>query len=243
MPALKNAEAPNRAAVALVQIRAHSGDIAYVVSDIVRDGRGVARIILGDVLLHLSNDVSAYVGGLSIDTAAYARKQRLGRCTHAECEHGGGNHDERLGLAGLMDERVQHDPPDRNIQQAEAHDGQTHHGAASERELKAAVQRALGGVGRPCRGICCCTHTYVSCQTGEETAGKECERYPGVLDMEAIGQKCEQNRKDNEYDNNYFVLLLQIGHRALTDVLGYLSHSRGAFVFLLHLLEEDVRKH
>ena len=142
-----------------------------------------------------------------------------------------------------MDERVQHDPPDADVQQAEAHDGQAHHGAGAECELEAAVQRALGGVGRPCRGICCRAHAHISCQTGEKTTGEECERHPGILDVQPVGQEREQKRKDNEYDDNDFVLLPEIGHCALADVLGDLFHCGGAFVFFLHLLEEDVREH
>ena len=233
----------DRAAVRLVQIRAHSGDIAHIVSDVVRDGRGVARIVLGDVLLHLSDYVGAHVGGLCVDSAAHACKQRLRACAHAEGQHGGGNHDQRLSFARLMHERIEHDPPDADVQQAEAHDGQAHDGAGAERELEAAVQRALGGIGRPCRGVCCRAHAHVSCQTGEETAGEECERHPGVLDVQSVGEEREQKRQDNEYDDNDFVLLLEIGHCPFAHILCDLFHGRGAFVFLLHLLEEDIREH
>ena len=233
----------DRAAVGLVQIRAHSGDIAHIVSDVVRDGRGVARIVLGDVLLHLSDDVSAHVGGLGVDSAAHTGKQRLRARAHAEGQHGGGDHDQRLSLARLMHERIQHDPPDADVQQAEAHDGQAHHGAGAEREFEAAVQRALSGVGRPCRGICGCAHAHVARQTGEETAGEECERHPGILDVQSVRQEREQERQNDKYYDNDFVLLLEIGHCPFAHILCDLFHGRGAFVFFLHLLEEDVSEY
>src|SRR6185437_6546209 len=57
------------------EIGAHPGDIAYVVTDIICNGGGVARIILGDAGFNLAYEIGAYVGCLGIDATAYAGKE------------------------------------------------------------------------------------------------------------------------------------------------------------------------
>ncbi len=59
----------------LEQVRAAAGAVADVVSDEVRDHRRVARIILGDPRLDLSNQVGANVGRLRVDAAAQLREE------------------------------------------------------------------------------------------------------------------------------------------------------------------------
>jgi hypothetical protein len=74
----------DRAAVGLVEVGAHAGDVADVVADVVRDGRGVARVVLGDAGLDLADEVGADVGGLGVDAAADTGEERLRRGAHAE---------------------------------------------------------------------------------------------------------------------------------------------------------------
>ena len=47
-----------------------------VVADVVRDHSRVARIVLGDASLDLSDEVGADVGGLGVDAAAEPREDR-----------------------------------------------------------------------------------------------------------------------------------------------------------------------
>ena len=58
------------AAVRLVQVRAHTGHVTYVVTYIVRNSSRVAGIVLGYTGLDLTDQIRAYVSGLGIDTSA-----------------------------------------------------------------------------------------------------------------------------------------------------------------------------
>jgi hypothetical protein len=53
-----------RAGVRLEEIRAHARHVAHVVTDVVGDHGGVARVVLGDALLDLAHQIRADVGGL-----------------------------------------------------------------------------------------------------------------------------------------------------------------------------------
>ena len=61
--------------VGFKEVRAHSGDIADVVTDVVGDNSGVAGIILGDTCLDFTDKVSADVCSLGVDAAADSREQ------------------------------------------------------------------------------------------------------------------------------------------------------------------------
>ena len=138
-----------------------------------------------------------------------------------------------------MDESLEDQPPEGNVEEAETDDGQAHDGAAAERDLQAAVERTHGRVGGAGGGVGGRAHADETGEAGEETARQEGERDPAVLDMEAIGQDGEQARKDDEYDDHDLVLLAEIGHRALADILGNLLHGRRPFAFLHHLVVEE----
>ena len=60
--------------------------------------------------------------------------------------------------------------------------------------------------------------------------------------MENIGKDSKENGKDDEHDGHHLVLLLEIRHGALTDVLGNLLHLRRALVLLSHLVVEEPRE-
>lgn len=53
----------------IVEVRPHSGDVAYVVPDVVGDHGRVARIVLRDADLDSSDEVGSYVGTLDEDSA------------------------------------------------------------------------------------------------------------------------------------------------------------------------------
>ncbi len=83
----------DHANVGLVEVGAHAGDVAHVVADVVGDGRGVARVVLGDASLDLADQVGADVGRLGEDAAANASEERLDGRAHAERQHRGGDDD------------------------------------------------------------------------------------------------------------------------------------------------------
>ena len=243
VPSAKKADAPSHggedgAAVALVQVCAHTGYVAHIVAHIIGNGGRIARVILRDVLLHLAHNIGPYVRGLGVDTAAHAGKQCLRRGTHAEGEHGGGDNHQVLRLRRVI-EKLEHAPPDGNVQQAQAHHGEAHDGAAAEGNLEAGIEAAHGGIGRTGTGIRGGFHAHETGQAAEETAGEERERNPGVLHAESIRQHGEERGQDNKNNNNNLVLLFEVRHGALSHILCDFLHGRCALAFLHHLTEEN----
>ncbi len=141
-----------------------------------------------------------------------------------------------------MDKGPEDHPPDGDIQQSQAHDGEAHDGAAAESDLQAAVERTHRRIGRTGRCVRGRAHAHITGQSGEETARQEGERDPGVLHPKAIGQDGEQAGQHRENDDDHLVLLLEISHGAFTHILGDLLHRGSALALLHHLPEEDPGK-
>src|SRR5262249_37257295 len=74
--------------VAFEDVGGHAGAVADVVANVVGDGGGVTRIVLGDVGLDLADEVGADVGGLGVDAAADTHEQGQERAAEAEAEQG-----------------------------------------------------------------------------------------------------------------------------------------------------------
>ena len=72
--------------VRLEHVGRHPGAIADVVADVVRDGGGVARVVLGDSGLDLADQVAADVSRLGVDAAADAHEERRERAAEAEAD-------------------------------------------------------------------------------------------------------------------------------------------------------------
>ena len=70
----------------LEQVGAAAGAVADVVADEVRDDARVARIVLGDALLDLADEVRADVGGLGVDPAAELGEEGDERGPEAEAD-------------------------------------------------------------------------------------------------------------------------------------------------------------
>ena len=64
-----------RDGVGLEQVGCHAGAVADVVADVVRDHRGVPRVVLGDAGLDLAHQVGADVGRLGEDATAESRTE------------------------------------------------------------------------------------------------------------------------------------------------------------------------
>ena len=122
--------------VRLEQVGGHARAVADVVAHVVGDGRRVARVVLGDALLDLADQVGADVGGLGEDAAADSHEHREQRRAEAEAF-------EHAGRVALVDE-----DDDGRAEQAEAdgeHAGHAAgaegdaHGDASRRDSRAAA--------------------------------------------------------------------------------------------------------
>src|SRR5699024_12649607 len=60
--------------VGLEQVGGHACAVTHVVTDVVRDGRGVAWVVLGDALFDLADEVGADVGRLGEDAPAHTHE-------------------------------------------------------------------------------------------------------------------------------------------------------------------------
>jgi hypothetical protein len=74
--------------VGFKQVCRHAGTVANIVTDIVRDGCGVARIIFWDACFNLTNHIAANVCTLGEDTAAETRKDRDQGCPKTQGDQG-----------------------------------------------------------------------------------------------------------------------------------------------------------
>ena len=97
-----------RHGVGLEEVSGHTGAVTDVVTDVVSDGRGVARVVLGNAGFDLSDQVGADVSGLGEDSAADPHEHGEQCCAEAEALQ----HLRRVALVG------QHD--DGSAEQAEA---------------------------------------------------------------------------------------------------------------------------
>ncbi len=79
------------AGVRFIQVGAHTGHIADVVAHVVRHYSRIARIVLGNAGLNLTNQVRTHIRRLCINASTEPGKQRLHGGAHPEAEHGRGD--------------------------------------------------------------------------------------------------------------------------------------------------------
>ena len=121
--------------IGLVQVSAHTGNVADVIADVVRDGRGVTRVIFRNTSFDFTDEVGADVSSLGVDTAADTGKQRHEGSAHAVHDHDVGKH----GGIGDLADVAQADKPERDVQNAEADDREAHDRAGREGNVQAVV--------------------------------------------------------------------------------------------------------
>ena len=223
--------------IALVEVGAHAGHVAYVIAYVIGNNGGVAGVVLGDARFDLTDEVSADIGSLGVDTAADTGEQRHGGSAHTKGEHGAGDG----GGVQLKDELEQGEP-DGNIQKAQTDYGKAHNGTGRECHAQTAVQAGAAGIGGAAVGLGGDAHADEAGKTGEEAAGDERKGYePGKQTEGSHGtQDNEHAGKENGYNG---VLALQIGVSAFTDGCGNFLHQRGAFLKLQDLLRGDECEH
>ena len=111
------------------QISGHAGAIADIVADIVGDGRGIARIVLGNPGFDLADEIGANIGTLGENAAAKTSEDRDERGAEAQRDE----RVDRLAALRCMTER-----PSENIKiyrdakQSEASDQKPGDGARLE---------------------------------------------------------------------------------------------------------------
>ena len=138
-------------------------------------------------------------------------------------------------------EMVEHQEPDGDVEQSETHNGETHHGTATEGYLQSSIHTLAGGIGCAGRGVGGGLHAEETGQSGEETASEEGEGHPGILHVQAIGHEGEERTEDDKHDGDDLVLLLEVSHCTFAHIERNFFHTRRTFVGLHHLSEEVVR--
>ncbi len=66
----------DRADVAFEEVCTHTGDIADVVADVIRNDRRVTRIVFWNSCFDFANQIRADVRRLRVDTASHTREER-----------------------------------------------------------------------------------------------------------------------------------------------------------------------
>ena len=203
----------------LVDIGAHAGHVAHVVTHVVGDATGIAGIILGNAFDDLAGDVGTHVGGLGVDATADAREERdRGRADGEAMQNG-----RKMRILGeYVVEAAQ--PEQRRRGHEEPHDR-----APIERRQQSVRLRTLpGGLTR--------THVGVGRGLHADEAGEE--RQEGAEQEAAAGDQsrplaAEGEEEEGEYadrvDEEHLVLANQERHRALADVPTDHVHGLGPF--------------
>ena len=130
------------------EVRAHAGDVAHVVADVVRDGGGVVGIVLIQAGNNLADQVRTDVGGLGVDTSADTAEHGNGAATQAIT---GRTVEEDLPVVSLRVDgavEAQQNPENEDTQGAQriAHDAAATEGGV-EAQGVAAVGTGQGGAG------------------------------------------------------------------------------------------------
>ena len=141
----------NGANEGLEEISAHAGNISDVVTDVVGNGGRVAGVVLGDVALDLSDEVSSDVGSLGVDAAGNTSKEGDGGGAESEAgeEADGGHHVEVHACLAAVNEAEGHGEDveeDGEAQDAKGDDDEAHDGASSEGDAEGLVEAGLGGL-------------------------------------------------------------------------------------------------
>ena len=166
--------------IGLEQVSTHTGNVTNVVTNVVADNSGVAGVILGDAGLNLTNQVSADVSSLGIDTAANTGKQSDGRSTEAEAG-------ENVEVAGNSVDNAY-------AEKAETNNAHTHDGTAGECDVEslghAAFRSSSSGtnVSLGSNG-----HANVACSNGEECTCKEADSsHPVDAKADSYKENCDE---------------------------------------------------
>ena len=201
--------------VRLEEVCRHACAVADVVADVVRDHRGVARVVLWYARLDLPDEVGADVGGLRVDAAAET-------CEDGDERTAEGQPDEvaHRGLRRVADPVGQDPVVAGDAQKPEPDDEKTGDRSGAEgdleRGLKALARRFRSSHVRAHRDV----HPDETGQSREHRADEEAERgSPPELVVEA-----EQEEGHDRDDGDRRVLLAQVRRGALLDRAPDLLH-------------------
>ena len=156
------------------QIGAHTGDITDVITDVIGNDSGVARIILGNASLDLADEISAHIGSLGVDTAAHSSEQSDGGTAQTVTRDALEQHLRGVRVLGVprhedsehVDGAVQDQQTERG--QAEAHDA-----TRAEGGVETVRPGDLAHGGSTSVGVDSDGHTDVTAENGGQTTDDE----------------------------------------------------------------------
>ena len=185
--------------IGLEQVGAHAGHVAHVVAHIIGDDGGVPGIVFGDTGLDLAHQISAYVSGLGVDTAAYTGEQSDGGSTQREAG-------EDLNVAGKgIDGGA--------AQQTQTNHAHTHNGTAGECNAQRLVHAAgLGGGSSADVGLGSHIHAHRSGAHGEHGT------YQKADGGEPADKQADQYKQNGHKDHQNLVLGEQECPCAIADI-------------------------
>ena len=202
--------------IGLEQVRRHAGTVADVVAHVVRDHRGIARVVFRDAGLDLTNQIGPDIGPFGKNAAAEAGEDRDQRGAERQA-------DQALEhRAGVQADQHQDGVIDGDSEQAERHDQEPRDGASAKRHVQRAVESAPRGLGGAHVRLHRYGHADVAGRAREHGAEQEAE---GNVKAQEDPEHDEHHRADC---GNGHVLPVQIGHGAFLDGARDLAHARRA---------------
>ena len=216
-----------RDGVALEQVGGHAGAVAHVVAHVVGDRGRVARVIFGDALLDLADEVGSDIGGLSKDAATNTHEHR----------QQGGAESETFEHLGCVCTEEQHDQA--GAEQAQAHGEHAGDTAGTERDThRAARFAAPRSSGDSHVGAYREPHAGVASHARKDRTNQEEDRAADALAARVGGQREEKEEDDDREDAEGSELPLEVGAGALLHGRGDALHVLGALVGRQHLAHQ-----
>ena len=201
------------------KIRGHARAVAHVVAHVVRDDRGVARVVFRDAGFYFTDQICTDIRTLGIDASAQARKDRDER--GAECQANQRSDARR----DIIEERYG--------KECESHDEESGDGSAEKCRAERLGQAAFRGLGGADIGVHRGHHTEVSGECGRRSAH---EKSRG---NHAAEEDPEEGCGDQCYGSHGVILALEVCHGPLPDRLPYLHLGAAASRILLDDIHED----
>ncbi len=207
--------------VRLEHVGCHAGTVADVVAHVVGNRGGVARVVLGQVLLDFADQVAADVSRLGVDSAADAHEQRRQRAAEAEADK------------NLHRVFAEHQENDGRAEQSEPDREHPRDSARLEREFHRVLETGERGVGA--------AHVALDRQPHADVAGavrrghahqkrdRDSERQVQARIDLAVHEE-QRDKDDGDEPDHGSDLASEIRHGAELDSVGHVGHRFGSGV-------------
>ena len=231
----------------LEQVGTAAGAVADVVANEVRHHAGITRVVLGDALLDLSDEVRTDVGGLRVDAAAELGEEGDERRSKAEPD----DQERRLLHRHVRDERVVEREDAPHAEEREGDDEEPGDGPAAHRDLDCLHEAPLGRRRGPNVGPDGDEHAddagghRAQCADEEGDRGHDPDRKAGesrhVSDLRRLDERDEHADEDGAHDRedeDRRVLAPNEGDGTLEDRAGDVLHRLRPLVARQHVASE-----